>query len=433
MIYYTQISRAATLRSWDASRESLRNHLKGLRQVKRESKRTILIAGMGTSPAVLTETVWALAHQKNPVVPDKVVVITTTSGKEGVVKALLSGGVSVWQKLVNALRMEKIRVDGKLIFSEGLIEVMDDSEGEKLSDLRVGKDNLSAADFMLRVLRGYMTSDTTVLCSIAGGRKTMSALLFSCMTLLGRDDDKVFHVLIPPEYECGMEPPFYFPQKGVFHQLLSRGRPTGKKISSLKVAIELFEVPFVRMYGWYHDKFKDSPPFYSTLVKRMQSIAPPARTYPKVSIDAWNCEAWINGVKISLGSQEFAALVMLANGISNLDTMFQKFVKLAEGNRGADAPGWLDELEHDSVSGRNSKFCAYDESKWRDQNQEVSKIMNVLRTKLARVDQDVANSLVPKRNKAVTFPVADIVWVSKQKLMDICGYLFSGSEEWDLV
>ena len=25
--------------------------------------RTILIAGMGTSPAVLTETVWALAHQ----------------------------------------------------------------------------------------------------------------------------------------------------------------------------------------------------------------------------------------------------------------------------------------------------------------------------------------------------------------------------------
>ncbi len=26
--------------------------------------RTILIAGMGTSPAVLTETVWAFAHQE---------------------------------------------------------------------------------------------------------------------------------------------------------------------------------------------------------------------------------------------------------------------------------------------------------------------------------------------------------------------------------
>ena len=30
--------------------------------------RTILIAGMGTSPAVLTNVVWALAHQKRPVV-----------------------------------------------------------------------------------------------------------------------------------------------------------------------------------------------------------------------------------------------------------------------------------------------------------------------------------------------------------------------------
>ena len=29
------------------------------------NNRTILIAGMGTSPAVLTEKVWALAREKN--------------------------------------------------------------------------------------------------------------------------------------------------------------------------------------------------------------------------------------------------------------------------------------------------------------------------------------------------------------------------------
>ena len=44
--------------------------------------RTILIAGMGTSPAVLTETVWALAHQEQHVVLDEIVVITTKSDKE---------------------------------------------------------------------------------------------------------------------------------------------------------------------------------------------------------------------------------------------------------------------------------------------------------------------------------------------------------------
>ena len=30
----------------------------------KSANRTILIAGMGTFPAVLTETAWALAHQK---------------------------------------------------------------------------------------------------------------------------------------------------------------------------------------------------------------------------------------------------------------------------------------------------------------------------------------------------------------------------------
>ena len=32
------------------------------------ARRKILIAGMGTSPAVLTNAVWALAHQEKPVV-----------------------------------------------------------------------------------------------------------------------------------------------------------------------------------------------------------------------------------------------------------------------------------------------------------------------------------------------------------------------------
>ncbi len=43
----------------------------------KSANRTILIAGMGTSPAVLTETVWALAHQEQPVVLDGVVALVT--------------------------------------------------------------------------------------------------------------------------------------------------------------------------------------------------------------------------------------------------------------------------------------------------------------------------------------------------------------------
>jgi hypothetical protein len=31
-------------------------------------KKTVLVVGMGTSPAVMTETVWALAHQERQVI-----------------------------------------------------------------------------------------------------------------------------------------------------------------------------------------------------------------------------------------------------------------------------------------------------------------------------------------------------------------------------
>ena len=50
--------------------------------------------------------------------------------------------------------------------------------------------------------------------SIAGGRKTMSALLFSCMSLLGREQDKVYHELLLPALEGGVTPTFYYPKRG---------------------------------------------------------------------------------------------------------------------------------------------------------------------------------------------------------------------------
>ena len=216
-------------------------------------KKIVLVVGMGTSPAVMTETVWALAHQSEPVVPDEIVVITTKSGKDALRAAIMSGAPSVWNRLKTALAKEKIAIDGKLVFGDTSIRVIPDVDGNEVSDLRTGADNLRAADFMLGELRKYTAdSATTILCSIAGGRKTMSALLFSCMSLLGREEDKVYHVLLPTEFECGTEPPFFFPEPGVTYT----SKKTEKKYRANKVQSELFEVPFVRMRGWYQDKFK---------------------------------------------------------------------------------------------------------------------------------------------------------------------------------
>ena len=391
-------------------------------------KDVVLVAGIGTSPAVLTETVWALAHQKPAVVPDKVVVITTTSGKSGLVKALLSGQDCVWEQLKSALCKDKITIEGRLSFTEDSIKVMLDSKDKRLKDLRNGEENLDAADFMLGEIRQY-TEDPSkiVLCSIAGGRKTMSALLFSCMSLLGREQDKVYHVLIPPKYDCGMAPPFYFPQKGVVHELLDRGRkPTGKKIQSSKIGIELFDVPYVRMRGWFQEKFKTLPPSYRKLVAKVQTVAPSAVVRPEVEIDAWNCAVRVGGVELRPSPYEFAVLIMLANGISSQYEMYERLCKFVN-TRSADKCDWVYEGQVDpaDLQSGNHKFS---QNANVDGKQVVSKIMNSLRDKLSEGGFLDVESLVPKRSRAVTFPLSKIKWINREKLADICGYLLSGDD-----
>ena len=378
---------------------------------KNEDARTILVAGMGVSPAVLTETVWALAHQKKPVVPDEVVVITTEKGKADLKAALLSGEASVWEQLKSALRKERVAIDGRLVFTEHLVKVMLDADGNEMKDLRTGGDNLQAADFMLGELRRYTeTPDTTVLCSIAGGRKTMSALLFSCMTLLGREQDKVYHVLIPPEYECGMEPPFFFPQKGVTHQLLSRGKPTGKEVVSSKIGIELFEVPFVRMRGWYQEKFKTIPPSYRTLVSRVQSMAPAATVQQELSIDAETGSVSVDGANVKLSNTCLAALILLAQGCHG-SQLYERLLEV-HGSAGGEKCYWLASFKE------GSRFASASAP------EDLNKVLSELRKKLDAAGFACVESLVPQRNRPVSYPIGRIKWINREKMADVCGCLF---------
>lgn len=194
------------------------------------AKRIVLVAGMGKSPAVLTNAVWALLHQREPVIPDEIVVFITKNGKTLLKKELFDN--CVWTDMLKCLMHEGFEVRGKLMFGETSIRSIPDANGNEIDDLRTGEDNLRAADFMLAQLRQYTEdSDVELHVSIAGGRKTMSALLFSCMTLLGREDDKVYHVLLPQEFEGGTTPVFYFPKKGAKY----KSRLTGKAYPGAKV------------------------------------------------------------------------------------------------------------------------------------------------------------------------------------------------------
>ena len=340
------------------------------------ARRKILVSGKGTSPGVLTNTVWALAHQPTPVVPDEVVVVMTKDGKEPLRHALFEEGV--WEGMLSDLWREKIDIDGKLVFGETSIRSIPDVRGNEIDDLRTGEDNLRAADFMLGELRKYTEDNGTELhVSIAGGRKTMSALLFSCMSLLGREQDKVYHVLLPPALEGGVTPTFYYPMRGTTYT----ARGTGKKYKSKDLQCELFEVPFVRMRGWYQEKFKNIPPSYRTLISKVQTVAPPAAVYPEIEIDAWNGWVKVGGKLVSMSKACFAMLLLLADGCPSKN-LHGKLLALHK-QPGAAKCDWLASFQE------GSRFA--------DENcpEDVYKVQSELRKKLKSAGLSTAESLVP--------------------------------------
>ena len=371
-----------------------------------QHKRIILVSAMGTSPAVLTNMVWGLAHQKHSIVPDEIVVFITKSGKELLIQKLFDEGV--WNEIRSNLKREKIEIDGKLVFGATSIRVIPDAEGNEIEDLRTGDDNLRAADFMLSQLRQYTEdSETELHVSIAGGRKTMSALLFSCMTLLGRECDKVYHVLLPQDLEQGATPEFFYPEPG--KTFVSKGAT--KKLKAKQITTELFEVPFVRMRGWYQEKFNAIPPSYRTLVARIQEVVPPAVVYPEIEIDAWNGWATLNGQQVPMSRPCFAMLLLLASGVETKE----HHRRLLEAHRASNtaACDWLASFQEGSLFTNESDI------------EDIYKTMSNLRSKLKMSGFTTVESLVPQRGRAVMFPISRIKWRNASRLADICGCLLS--------
>ncbi len=154
----------------------------------------ILFCLVGLSPAVVTETVWALAHEAEPVVPDRVIVCTTTMGRALLNERLFAGGQ--WAEFVRRLEAHAgVGVGDRLRFGpvgESVRVVPAFARDRELADIVSTEDNHAVADFLLENLRPFTeNAGCTVVASIAGGRKTMGALLLSAMALLGREGDRV--------------------------------------------------------------------------------------------------------------------------------------------------------------------------------------------------------------------------------------------------
>lgn len=254
----------------------------------------ILIAVTGMSPAVLTETVWALTREKVPWIPDQIVAITTCTGKAEIKKLLDGGG---WDRLRTNLAEKGLSVDGTLAFgATDSIRVIGDGQND-FNDIATLDQNRDAADFILRVIREYTENPKTeIVASIAGGRKTMSALMLSCMSLLGREQDRVCHVLANDTY-ISKNKEFLFPKN---------------KTEEKNAQIQLSDIPFVRVRGLYEKELGEAPSSYSELVTVFRNAAPPAINYPQIVVKKMAGKVFADDEDLKLSPKEFQLVSVLA-------------------------------------------------------------------------------------------------------------------------
>ena len=197
-------------------------------------ERTILLAVAGLTPQVVTETLYHLvAVQERRI--GEINIITTGVG-EGIMRDYFLRADGPYYKFCADFGILPHEVTLKITVIRG-------KNGKKLEDIRTREDNEAMAQTIMKEVYAITEDpETTLIASIAGGRKTMSAYLALALQLFGREQDRLTHVLVwPPDLEA--EQNFFYPRPGVKYYELSNG----EKISAGNVRIDLAEIPVVRM------------------------------------------------------------------------------------------------------------------------------------------------------------------------------------------
>ena len=280
-------------------------------------QQVVLLAVTGMTPAVLTETVWALAHAKPAVIPDRVVVLTTTRGKQHMDCELFTpsapGKDDLWQTLRRQILGPQQGNDCRLNLDPlRLISTPNPRTGrsDALEDFRTSADNSVMADFLLEQVRGFVeTPGVELIISIAGGRKTLGALLYACMSLLGRETDRLTHVLVNEPFDSsGLSPRFYFPEQPV-QRLAS---PDGKTVIAKQARIDLGDIPFVPLRNLFERDLIKKPCSFTELVDRCRRKVNEAVSR-NVNVTLWRSrrEIEVNGIRIQTSILQQVLLLFL--------------------------------------------------------------------------------------------------------------------------
>ena len=233
-------------------------------------KRKILLSVTGMSPAVVTETLYALVTEKG-FIPTEIQVITTEQGKNKLLEALL--GIEGGRKERKGALQEFIEDYGEkygfssIRFDESCIHIITDERGQNLPDIRTPEENEHAANSIVQLVGNLCQDEEMQLhVSIAGGRKTMGFFMGYALSLYGREQDSLSHVLVDSQYESLAS--FYYPKP--YPHLINKN--DGTQIDAKDGKVMLAEIPWVRLGLGVPEDLKQQTISYSDSVKNAQAL-----------------------------------------------------------------------------------------------------------------------------------------------------------------
>ena len=260
--------------------------------------RRILLAVSGLSPQIVTETIYALAADEHaPFVPTEVHLITTAEGARRAELSLLSDDLGWFHKLCSDYHLPGIT------FNRSHIHVIRDAHGLPMTDIRSPADNQAAADFITAQVRAITADDGCALhASIAGGRKTMGFYLGYALSLFGRTQDRLSHVLVSDPFESSYD--FFYPTP--YSRVLQING--GQLVDTALAEVTLAQIPFVSLrHGLPTALLAGTASFNDTVQAARAALAPAQLTIDLAS------RRILAGVKeMTLPPAELALLAVFA-------------------------------------------------------------------------------------------------------------------------
>lgn len=231
---------------------------------------SLLLAVAGATAATVTEALWALAVGRGMAI-GRLVVLTTRGAKKRIGAELES-------------QLDAMRRD----FPRAELPPAVEWRVCAMEDIRTSADNERLADWTLHQVAALAADESVTLhASLAGGRKTMGFALGAALQLVGRPQDRLYHVLVAPEFE---RPGFFYPTP-------SRSGRAAKG----KSPIDLAEVPWVPLRGLLGDAARTGALTFRELVARASDAL--SEDTLDVHVEVSRRGGRDNSARIAIGSQ----------------------------------------------------------------------------------------------------------------------------------